>query len=447
MMAIQIYGDLATLWSNQPMTTALRLQAGETVRAVVRDVTDQEVILLIRGQQVPAQTDTQLEVGQRVNLRVQEVRDGRVVFQVVQEDIAQGQVQSGSRTPAEALLFRHGLTATSGNLLLAQTLLETGKGDISKEGLLFLSRALSSNPSPTEVQTLVQLFAKDLPLSKGHVAALETFVQTFMENNLSFTGAGEGQSLAKAMASFPEGAKLLEGLSIAFGENGKEIAGKLAQFQERLGLNYEFNLRNELEGQPKVSVSPAANPGDSQETVKNLSVKEALLNLLQLQAAEGTQTSENIQAARTLLQVLTGLQLLHLGQGEQGQLYLMGWLNWFGELENSPFFLSFFQDEKGGSGPGEPSRQVMLKTYTPRLGSIMADLRFFRGQLTVQVAVDNVQAQKVFNRYAGKLLAMMEDLPWRVQVLPCRLSEPREAGQWLQQYVEPITPQTLDVRL
>ncbi|NLL17477.1 MAG: hypothetical protein GX262_00445 [Clostridia bacterium] len=447
MMAIQIHGDLATLWSNQPMTAALRLQAGETVRAVVRDVTDQEVLLLIRGQQVPAQTDTQLEVGQRVNLRVQEVRDGRVVFQVVQEDRAQGQAQSGSRNPAEALLLRHGLTATSGNLLLAQTLLETGKGDISKEGLLFLSRALSSNPSPTEVQTLVQLFAKGLPVGKSHVSALQAFIQTFMENNLSFTGAGESQSLVKAIVSLPEGAKLLEGLSIAFGENGKEIAGKLAQFQERLGLNYEFNLRNNLEGQAKAPASPASNPGDGQETVKITTVKEALLNLLQLQTVEGTQTSESLLAARTLLQVLTGLQLLHLGQGEQGQLYLMGWLNWFGELENSPFFLSFFQDEKGGSGPGEPSRQIMLKTYTPRLGSIIADLRFFRRQLTVQVAVDNEPAQKVFNRYTDKLLAMMEGLPWMVQVLPCRLSEPRETGQWLQQYVEPITPQTLDVRL
>jgi hypothetical protein len=214
-----------------------------------------------------------------------------------------------------------------------------------------------------------------------------------------------------------------------------------------LGLNYEFNLRNNLEGQAKAPASPASNPGDGQETVKITTVKEVLLNLLQLQTVEGTQTSESLLAARTLLQVLTGLQLLHLGQGEQGQLYLMGWLNWFGELENSPFFLSFFQDEKGGSGPGEPSRQIMLKTYTPRLGSIIADLRFFRRQLTVQVAVDNEPAQKVFNRYTDKLLAMMEGLPWMVQVLPCRLSEPRETGQWLQQYVEPITPQTLDVRL
>lgn len=448
MMAIQITGDLATLWSNQPATGVIRLQAGEMVRAVVRDVTAQEVVLLIRGQQVKAQTDTQLEPGQRVNLRVQDVKDGRVVFQVVREDVAQGSISSGKSAPGEVLLARHGLPATPGNLLLAQTLLETGKGDISKEGLLFLSRALSSNSTLTEIQALVQLFAKGLPTNQSHVSPLEAFIKAFDNNNSSFTGPGVGQSLASALASLPEGARLLESLSISFGENGKEIAGKLAQLQERLGLDYEFNLRSKLEGQPRVSVSPSSNPSDSQEAVKNTTAKEVLLNLLQLQAVEGTQTPENLQAARTLLQILTGLQLLHLGQGEQGQLYLMGWLNWSKGLENSPFFLSFFQNEQGGSGPGEPSRQVMLKTFTPRLGAILADLRFFRGQLTVQVAVDNVAAQKVFNRYTHKLLAMMEDLPWRVQVLPCRLSEPHEQeGQWLQQYVEPIIPQTLDVRL
>lgn len=440
-MPIQVTGNSSFLWSTQPATGVIRLQAGETVRAFVRNVTDQEVLLLIRGQQIQARTDTRLQPGQQVTLRVQELLEGRVVFQVIQEETAQGQLGATRSTPAEALLARQGLQATPGNLLLAQALLDSGKGDIPREQLLLLSRFMGTDPSPTRVLALIQLVSKGLPLTNSPLAAMESFTEVFAGKNSQNTGLA-------LLASLPGGGELAEGLSVVFGEGSKQIAAKLAQVQEKLGIRHEALLRESMETLLKNPGRSAGAPEGSQAVAKNTTVKELLLNLLNTaQALEINQSPENLQAARTLLQVLTGLQLLHLGQGEQGQLYLMGWLQWPGGLEENPFFLSFFQDEQGGRGPGEPSRQVMLKTFTPRLGSILADMRFFGRHLTIQVAVENATAQKAFNRYTAQLLTMMEGLPWQVQVLPCRLMEEKKTGQWLREYVEPVTSQRLDVRL
>lgn len=453
-MPIGITGDISPLGIIQSGKSAIQLHSGEIVRALVKDVTNQEAVLIIRGHQVEAVTDVPLKAGERLDLQVVELKEGRVVFRVVQENTPGFHGQPASQLTAEGLLLRHGLTPSAGNLLLAQALLDNGVVHITKESLVFLSKMLTVNPSREEVQALVQLFSRGQPIHQSRVTALQALIELFTNETAFSRSTGGSVALNRLIGNISMDAKtnmpaeaffraatkdspnLWSELTVSLGEEKQLVAGKLAALSTRLGLNYESQLPERLD--------PSINRADDQFRALNPSLKEILL---QHEATPGTQSPETGQAVRSLLQVITGLQLLHLGQAEQGQIYLMGWLNWQDGLEASPFFLSFFQDPKGGLGPGEPSRQVMIKTHTPRLGSILGELRFFGNYLSVQLAVETTEAQKAFNRYAPELAAMMEDLPWTVHILPCRLAGKQEKSKWWHAFVEPSIPQRLDVRL
>lgn len=453
-MPIWITGEISPLGIIQSGKSAIQLHSGETVRALVKDVTNQEVVLLIRGHQVEAVTDVPLRAGERLNLQVVEIKEGRMVFQVVQENPPAFHGTASPQLTAEGLLNRHGLNSSPGNLLLAQTLLDNGLVHIPREALVYLSKMLTANPSREEVQALVQLFSKGQPVHHSRVTALQALIELFTNDTAFSRSLANSGAFNRWNGNLPMGANtnmpaellfkaaakgspnLWSELTISLGEEKQPVAEKLAALPTRLGLDYESQLPDRL--------NPPVNRGDGQIRDVAPSLKEILL---QYEATANPQSPETGQAVRSLIQVLTGLQLLHLGQADQGYVYLMGWMNWQDGIEASPFFLSFFQDPRGGQGPGEPGRQVMLKTQTPRLGSILGELRIFGNYLSVQFAVETVETQTAFNRYAPQLATMMEDLPWTVHILPCRLASKQEKSKWWDQFVEPAVPQRLDVRL
>lgn len=451
-MPVGVIGDSTPVGIIQSGNTLVELRAGEVVRALVRDVTHQEVVLMIRGHRVEAQTQVPLKAGETVNLQVVELGEGRMVFQLVPDQPAGTGGDVPARLTPEALLWRHHLPQSPGHVLLARALLANGIGDIGKESFLLLGRLLSGNPSPGEVQALVRLFAQGQGLQQSHAAALQALMQLFAGEAGEKAGFQGGQQasnisvLAESLAQRLGGgipkevpAQLLAELSITAGEEG--AGAKLAALPGRLGLDYEARLL--AGGLDRATVPQAGDPS----RVEHLSLKEILLQVVQGETAGQGQPGEAMPALKHLLQVLTGLQLLHLGHTEAGHSYVMGWLHWPQRSESSPFFLSFFQDPSGGTGPGEPGRQVMIKTQTPRLGDILGDLRLYGHYLSVQLAVETKEAQKAFNQYMPDLAAMLEGLPWRVHILPCRLVGKEEKDDWWQKFVEPAVPQRLDVRL
>lgn len=431
---MQVIGDLNSLIIGSSRgTSTISLQAGEIVSAFVKDVTNQEALLLIRGQSIPARLEAPLQPGQRVSLRVQEIGENRIVFQQVREAGIRMSPRGFQPSPGEIFLQRHGMPLTNGNLLLAEALIAAGKENVSPEELTLLSRILGSNPTPSQVEGLVHLFTRGQPFQSSHVLPMENVMDAFAGNlipDLKLTG--DNQLLIQALMTMAGGKELLEGLTISLGEDN--IAHKLSQLQEKLGLDHEMRMETLVkEGKPL-------------ETRELPSAKESLLSLL---GGEGKLSPEATNQARTLLSIITGLQLLHGGQTEQGQVFLMGWLNWGGENQDqSPFFLSFFQNEKGGQGPGEPTRQVMIKTNTPSLGSILANVRIYGDYLSVEIGVEKPETQKVFNQYKNKLAEMLADLPWRIQILPCRLQtgEKKEEIRF-KNFAQPANHQRVDIRL
>lgn len=443
-----IGGDGTPVGIIQSGKALLELKAGEVVRALVRDVTNQEVVLLIRGHRVEAQTQVPLRPGERVNLQVVELKEGKMVLQLVPAAPGEGE-EGGSRLTPEALLERYGLPRTPAHLLLAQGLLAHGRGEISRDGFLLLARLLGPQPTPGEVQVLVRLYAQGQDVQPSHGNALQALMRFFAGEAVGQAGGSPGpfemtalaENLARALEGWlpPETlSRVLAGLSMTPGEG--ETAAKLAALAGRLGLDYEARL---LGG----GGERAAPQGEEQVRGEDHSLKEILLKAVQAETSGRVPGGEGMTAVKHLLQVLTGLQLLHLGQAAAGHQYLLGWLHWPERQESSPFFLSFFQDPQGGGGPGEPGRQVLIKTQTPRLGAILGELRFFGSFLSVQLSVETREAQKACNRYAPELAAMLEDLPWRVQVLPCRLVEKQEKDRWWQQFVEPSPLHRVDVLL
>lgn len=431
---MQISRDLTFWLKSEGSTGQLKLETGEMVKALVKDVTSEQVVLLIRGQSITAKTETDLIPGQRVQLKVQDNIDGKIVFQMVEgKEDAAAQGFFG-RVSAESFLTRFGLSLTENNILMAQALLETGTQGISKEEIQFLARLLGNNANKNDALALVQLYQKGLPLKNSHVLSLANFFQVF--NTSDQDGLLFNSQLDKMLALLERGNELSQKLVFS-SKDGQNMGQKLRELPARLGLEYEANIQK-------------GDLNNISSITKNMpSAKEALLLLSQGQELPVVPSPELLETARFLLQSLTGLQLMNLGQTEEMRLYLMGWLG-FDEInkEQNPFFLSFFQNKGEGQGPGDPAHQIMIKTSTPRLGSILSEIRFFGNKVSVEVTVDNAVTQKVFNEYQDKLAEMMSDLPWKVRILPCRLEEKTGTQQsWLQEYIEPSIPQNIDIRL
>ncbi|MFA5535882.1 MAG: hypothetical protein WDA53_01780 [Bacillota bacterium] len=435
---MQISGDL-TLWlKSEGGTGQLKLETGEMVRALVKDVTSEQVVLLIKGQSVEAKAEADLVPGQRIQLKVQDNIDGRIVFQLLEGEGDSATGSSFGRISAEGFLARLGLALSENNILLAQALLEAGIDGISKEDIQLLARLLGANANKNDALALVQLFQKNLPLKNNHISSLASFLQHFNANATDGLGGKEAATvgLTDMLSFLDKGSELGDQLVINT-KDGAKIGQKLSELVTKLGLEHEAVLQksdlNSLTSLTKTMPS----------------VKEALLSLLQGQELPVIPNPEVLEAARFLLQSITGLQIMNLGTAEEMQFYLMGWLN-SGELNEreNPFFLSFFQNKSGGQGPGDPAYQIMVKTGTPRLGSILSELRFFRNRVTIETTVDNSYTQKFFNQYQDKLIAMMEDLPWTVHILPCRLAEKPEIQQnWIHEYIKPSTAQNIDFLL
>jgi len=153
--------------------------------------------------------------------------------------------------------------------------------------------------------------------------------------------------------------------------------------------------------------------------------------------------------ARALLQVLTGLQLLHVHfPVETGSsLHLLGWLSLPQGV--APFFLSFSETDDKEEGAGKKTlRQVYVHTITPGLGRVLTELRLVESYLTCGVTVEKEETQKVVNGHRERLQKMLQDLPWPVIILPCRLAGPRIIQEnWLNHLCDIEGEGKIDLRI
>ena len=156
-------------------------------------------------------------------------------------------------------------------------------------------------------------------------------------------------------------------------ESREWLMAKLMGLKRNLGLDYEAQLRENVQEGGRRDFSPSP------------SLKSLLLSLTGDKAGREFPFFQ----ARTLLQALTGLQLLHVyAPSEKGaSLHLLGWLSLPERV--APFYLSFGesgdQEEKAGR---IIQRQVYIHTVTPKLGRILTELRLVESYLSCMVTVE-----------------------------------------------------------
>jgi hypothetical protein len=384
----------------------LALRTGDLVSALVRDAAQEEVVLLLNGRQIRARSSAVLKPGERVHLVLQEkTGDGRLIFRIAGKHIS-SQFRDGD---IQSLLRNWGIPEGEANILLARELHARGVA-VTREEFLLLSGFLPARElSPELVKSLVHLWSRGLPLGPSQLHALAAFLRAPEEGLpdpfqlLAFLGEN----------AFQAGKEIL----LSSQESREWLMAKLMGLKRNLGLDYEAQLRENVQEGGRRDFSPSP------------SLKSLLLSLTGDKAGREFPFFQ----ARTLLQALTGLQLLHVyAPSEKGaSLHLLGWLSLPERV--APFYLSFGesgdQEEKAGR---IIQRQVYIHTVTPKLGRILTELRLVESYLSCMVTVEKEETREFIDSRRERLQNLLQDLPWPVIIFPCRLAGPRAIQEnWL----------------
>lgn len=419
---------------------ALQFKDGQVLNALVKDVTQGEVILLIQGTRVKARADVSLVTGQLLPVQVERSEiDGRFLLKIIPS------VQSGGAARAggviSQLLTDFGLGNGPNELLLVEKMIELGV-PVTAQGVKFLSKVAGAAPlSPWEAMAMVRLWSRGLPVTGDSVRLLASLLGQAKENCLSQLLAGLetliGRSPGKAELNSQVQMvnRLFQQTVFLVQDSQNQTAAKLNMLRQVLGFDYESLLAKEVMGE---GASGQDRPSLAEESNKLLflsRLKPALLALTEeLDQAGHYAVAEK---ARALADMVTGVQLLNAGQHQFNHVavHLLGWLL-FSEGD-SPFFLTVEQF----SGRQSVSREengikVFLYTETPRLNQVLAELHLCGQWLTCGLTVQLPEVRDLMDDHKDELLAALQVLPWHVQVLPCRLAVKQPVREmWLRQLI------------
>lgn len=147
---------------------------------------------------------------------------------------------------------------------------------------------------------------------------------------------------------------------------------------------------------------------------------------------------------QVLLAKITGLQILHAGMWS---LHCMGWLHLPGR--DPPFFLSVQEEDRGGGTGGDRYWEVVVFTRLPHLGPVVFELHRGGDRLTCIMTVEKDDARLLLEECRQRLLEALQDLPWQVQILPCRLRGTGTVREdWLRRIIlPPPTGPQVDIRV
>lgn len=407
---------------------ALPWRTGQILRARVLETGRENVILFLAGRKLRVQSEVPLEKGQELQLLVVgKGQGGGLILRVIKSSSA------GTHRPdlarVDRLLGEMGVETTPANIRLAAELIRQGFA-VTPDTLTLLGRALGRrDPSPAEAMVLVWLWGRGLPLKDSLVKPLVSLFQETAPDLL--------QALFSALAARQgEGRQILQQLLFSPSREGGRV---LQDLPHLVGIDYEAFLGSTLSSREDgEEVSTGGAGADVRLLVGKKSLKSFLLAL-----GQGDRGELPVELNKGLLAKITGLQLLMAGPWS---LHSMGWLDLPGQAP--PFFLSVQEEEKGGGGGKERCLDVVLFLPLPTLGPVLVELRC-GSVLVLSLTVEKERARRVLDGYRQRLLAAMEDLPWQVQVLPCRI---RKAGTvqeaWLRRLISPPhVRRQVDVRI
>ncbi len=145
---------------------------------------------------------------------------------------------------------------------------------------------------------------------------------------------------------------------------------------------------------------------------------------------------------------ITGLQLLQAAAGSEQSywdMHLLGWL-FFPQAE-APWLMSARVPEPQGS-EGDRAQEVIFFTSPPYLGGVLVELRRWDDVMTVSLTVEKERSRDLAESQRPHLVRSLEDLPFQVNVLPCRLySGPSLRESWLRRVMGQTRWRQMDIRI
>lgn len=425
MSGIQPGAAIKTVMGVPSAETWLSLTPGEEVTAFVQAARDDSAVLYLKGAWVNVRHEGILQEGASVRLAVTgQQQDGSWLLKLLSSPAEKGETVIPGKDLA-GVLRSWEVEPTPINLSLAREVTRQGL-PLTAQALNLLSRAVSNlQIDHGRFPALVWLWARGLPLSGTAVELVARLLATPLAANeheswKDFSGRLQAREWPPALAEkVSQLESLLEQVTLRQGEVREVAAAKLATLAETWGLNYDSRL-----GAVLADENPAQ--GEQLQALKEVirdSLKPLLMGLEELLGQEGE--TGLAHTARHLVDRVVLLQLVNTAEQQTGEpgVVLQGLVRL--EDQEVPFYLKLKnRRRKARPGEGQDTCQVLVYLATPRLGQVMGRLVLSEGLLTCEFTVERSQAARLFNSLLPSLRGKLQDLPWRVNLLPCRVQNP-----------------------
>ncbi|NLJ57162.1 MAG: hypothetical protein GX334_09015 [Firmicutes bacterium] len=399
----------------------LKIRVGQILAGTVLEVHADRAVLLLEGVNVVAELETGIIPGEKVVLQVEEVAPGGKILlkKLSWEDGRQDLEQQELEAVLQNFGLRHGKLEKA---VVAQ-LFRNGL-PFSEEHLLHLTNfAAANNLSPAEATALVWLWSNNLPLTRETVTAIHNLMENGPDKSSlqAFFAAFSG-NLETENINYRQLLKTIENLLVKGNAAPETIADQLSTLFEKLGLNHEYALLQQVATRKKQGLKDAATTLAEEEKVEN-SLKHLLLK--HGQSSETKTAAARGEPVLKMLEEITALQLLNIaGQQESvasTSYFLANWAAFPGE-KLLPLFLKIKKHHRHQDDQENILYQIFFLLNTRHLGQVICRLALKKECLTCGFTVEYKEGKKLMDAYLGFLKQRLEHLPWKITIYPTRVS-------------------------
>ena len=422
------------LRGNVECAPVLRIKTGQILSGLVLEVHADKAVLLLQGVNVVAELETGIVPGERVVLQVEELTPDRKIL--LKKMDSAGSRQNIEQQELEAILQHFGLQYGKLEKAIVAQLLRN-KLPFSRQHLHHLTGfAAANNLSPEEAPALVWLWSNNLPLTRETVTAIHNLMENGPDKSSlqAFFDALSG-NLETENINYRQLLKTIENLLVKGNAAPETIADQLSTLFEKLGLNHEYALLQQVATRKKQGLKDAATTLAEEEKVEN-SLKHLLLK--HGQSSETKTAAARGEPVLKMLEEITALQLLNIaGQQESVASTSYFLANWaaFPDEKLLPLFLKIKKHHRHQDDQENILYQIFFLLNTRHLGQVICRLALKKECLTCGFTVEYKEGKKLMDAYLGFLKQRLEHMPWKIVIYPTRVNSSEDIRRaWREEF-------------
>lgn len=463
--SINSTSSLSTILLQPTIGSSFTFTAGQVIEATVQQIINSVVWLKTDGQMLQARTETPLQLGQQVQLKVAEVGPMRVSLQLQNQTTSSlSNLQVMNERGIETLLASWGLEADSINLEIAQALLTHAQtlqpDDIQDIRLLW--HTMSSLPQllatdtgamPNQLEALTFLHTHQLPVSSESLALVKsllndlppftqqlTKLQTHLDDALrQLYGAEKGNpALEQLHDTFLTARTELANWLSSSEHSSEQISKSLNQFITQIGTPPEAELASTIPNTATLSSLPLEMPeGKALLTLKadtEANLTSNPLHRLTSAISEALASQTNLDKPTTAVLHRLADQLDQF-TNNLGGLHLANLSTTHNQVPEPYYFFPIPVSTPNGPGtaelkvyqqPGQhqvdpKNMRLALLLDLPTLGEIAIDLTIFERHLNGRVLSGRMETNNLVETELDELYQGLKNLGYQVDTLSCDL--------------------------